>query len=348
MSVESQSVEPSPSRRRPSSRVPRVERVERVSPTFVRITFGSARLRERRHARPGSRPAHQADLPVGLRRPARPRGRRQRLVPGLARGAGGTSAGRCAPTRSASCWSRATAPRLVIDFVLHLAPGASGPASRWASGAALGDELLILGPRRGRTDGGGIEYSPGDARTVLLAGDETAAPAIARILEDVRRDVRGIAFIEVPEAGDILRDRCSGGGRGALAAARGTLARRSAHPRGARAISATQRSRSRSRMSQTEDPVWETPRFSGLGEELAARRAPCRTLLLDRGRERRGHHAAPPPREGSRHRPGPGRVHGLLAPRRRHARLSFRTRDRAAAQRDRPSFVRRQRTDLRS
>ena len=45
---------------------------------------------------------------------------------------------------------------------------------------------------------------PGDARTVLLAGDETAAPAIARILEDARRELRGVAFIEVPEGGDIL------------------------------------------------------------------------------------------------------------------------------------------------
>ncbi|WP_132994053.1 siderophore-interacting protein [Gordonia zhaorongruii] len=93
---------------------------------------------------------------------------------------------------------------LVIDFVLHLKPGLTGPASSWASTATEGDEVLLIAPRRGRFDGGGIEYAPGRARAVLLAGDETAAPAIARILEDCPRDVRGSAFIEIPTADDEL------------------------------------------------------------------------------------------------------------------------------------------------
>lgn len=56
----------------------------------------------------------------------------------------------------------------------------------------------------GLTSHGGIEFAPGEARAILLAGDETAAPAIARILEDVGRDVQGVAFIEIPEDADIL------------------------------------------------------------------------------------------------------------------------------------------------
>src|SRR5690606_8127256 len=57
---------------------------------------------------------------------------------------------------------------VVIDFVLHLEPGLTGPASTWASAAEVGQELLIVGPRRGRTDRGGIEYAPGAAPSVEI------------------------------------------------------------------------------------------------------------------------------------------------------------------------------------
>src|SRR5690606_29015993 len=85
------------------------------------------------------------------------------------------------------------ATEVVVDFVLHLAPGLTGPASLWASSASVGDELWIVGPRRGREGRSGIEYAPGSASLVCLVGDETAAPAIARILEDAPRDLRGLA-----------------------------------------------------------------------------------------------------------------------------------------------------------
>ncbi|MEW1979467.1 siderophore-interacting protein [Citricoccus sp. NPDC079358] len=93
-----------------------------------------------------------------------------------------------------------------VDFVLH---GTAGPASAWALGAAVGDEMVILGPderseTRGRGRSGGIEWEPGSARTVLLVGDETAAPAICAILETLDESFGGHVFIEVPDAGDIL------------------------------------------------------------------------------------------------------------------------------------------------
>ena len=116
---------------------------------------------------------------------------------------------------------------VVIDFVLHLEPGFTGPASAWASQTSVGDELLIIGPRRGRPNGGGIEYAPGEAREILLAGDETAAPAIARILEDIDRDAAGLAVIEVPHAEDALAIDALGraGGRGERVAAHPNRAR---------------------------------------------------------------------------------------------------------------------------
>lgn len=92
---------------------------------------------------------------------------------------------------------------LDVDIVLH---GEVGPASRWASNAVVGDSLVILGPNR-EHDGpaGGIDFvPPAHADRLLLAGDETAAPAIAGILERLPRDARGEAVIEVPVTGDML------------------------------------------------------------------------------------------------------------------------------------------------
>ena len=161
------------------------------------------------------------------------------------------------------------ATRLVVDFVLHLEPGLTGPAATWASRAQPGDEVLLMGPRRGRTDGGGIEYNPGDAESVLLAGDETAAPAIARILEDAPSDLRGVAFIEVPTAADVLP----------FAAPAGVdvhwLTRDGAAKHGERLLPAvlahldTAVSDTGDSIDAPDDElVWETPEFSRLGEDV--------------------------------------------------------------------------------
>lgn len=91
--------------------------------------------------------------------------------------------------------------RLVVDLVLHLEPGATGPASSWASRAQLGDQVLLVGPRRGAPFGG-IEFAPGDAERLLLVADETALPALSRILADLPTEAVGNAFCEVPLADD--------------------------------------------------------------------------------------------------------------------------------------------------
>lgn len=93
---------------------------------------------------------------------------------------------------------------LTIDFVLHLAPGASGPAAQWAQDAQPGDPLIIIGPTADAEPGSGIEFDPGAATSLRIYGDETAAPAIARILEDVPSNAQGEALIEVPTAEDQL------------------------------------------------------------------------------------------------------------------------------------------------
>ena len=61
---------------------------------------------------------------------------------------------------------------LDLDVVLH----GDGPASAWAEAAEPGDEVAISGPGRG------YAIDP-EAAAFLLAGDETAIPAISQLLE---------------------------------------------------------------------------------------------------------------------------------------------------------------------
>ncbi|WP_009884476.1 siderophore-interacting protein [Brevibacterium aurantiacum] len=102
---------------------------------------------------------------------------------------------------------RDEACELVVDMVLHTdSNGHSGPAAAWAQSAQIGHSLHVIGPSR-LADGptAGIEFAPADADTILLAGDETAVPAIASILESLNgTEVHGKAILEVPTAEDVL------------------------------------------------------------------------------------------------------------------------------------------------
>ncbi|WP_460774002.1 siderophore-interacting protein [Microbacterium sp. GXF7504] len=91
---------------------------------------------------------------------------------------------------------------LDVDFVVH---HDAGPAGTWAAQAAMGQRLVVVGPdRRSTLPAGGVDFHPGTATRILLVGDETAAPAIAGILEslDDAHDVD--VFVEVPTAEDAL------------------------------------------------------------------------------------------------------------------------------------------------
>lgn len=97
---------------------------------------------------------------------------------------------------------RPDAREIDIDFVLH---GTEGPASAWATAARVGDPLPVVGPdSRSDERGGGIEWRPGAATSVLIAGDETAAPAISSIVESLPADAVGEVCIEVPTEADAL------------------------------------------------------------------------------------------------------------------------------------------------
>lgn len=104
---------------------------------------------------------------------------------------------------------RADSCEVDVDFVAH---GDAGPGSAWALRAQPGDEIVLVGPdelSEGRAIG--IDWRPGRVETVLLAGDETAAPAICAILESLPADASGAAIIEVPSADDALPVRAPAG-----------------------------------------------------------------------------------------------------------------------------------------
>ncbi|WP_166847266.1 siderophore-interacting protein [Isoptericola sp. BMS4] len=89
-----------------------------------------------------------------------------------------------------------------VDIVLH---GDTGPASRWANGARPGSPLVIMGPNAAYTQGrhGGLEFHPPErSHALLIAGDETAVPAIAAICESLPEDAVGDVFLEVPHPED--------------------------------------------------------------------------------------------------------------------------------------------------
>jgi NADPH-dependent ferric siderophore reductase len=85
----------------------------------------------------------------------------------------------------------AAANALTIDFVLH----GDGPATVWATQARTGDFLGVGGPR-------GSFIVPDDFAWYLLAGDETALPAIGRRLEELPAGARAIVVVEVADAGE--------------------------------------------------------------------------------------------------------------------------------------------------
>lgn len=81
------------------------------------------------------------------------------------------------------------ARELVLEFAQH----GHGPAAEWAASAQPGHTLTVAGPR-------GSFVIPTDFDWHLLAGDETALPAIARRLEELPAGTRALVLLDVPES----------------------------------------------------------------------------------------------------------------------------------------------------
>lgn len=83
----------------------------------------------------------------------------------------------------------AQALELDLEFALH----GEGPAAAWAAQARPGDELGLGGPR-------GSMVLPAGHDAYVLAGDESALPAIARRLAELPAGTRAMVMIEVAAA----------------------------------------------------------------------------------------------------------------------------------------------------
>ncbi|MFC9898056.1 siderophore-interacting protein [Nocardia sp. NPDC127579] len=86
------------------------------------------------------------------------------------------------------------AGEIAIDFVYHGAEGVAGP---WAAAARPGDTIELMGPAGA--------YAPRpDADWHLLAGDESALPAIAAAIAALPADALGRVFVEIAGPADEL------------------------------------------------------------------------------------------------------------------------------------------------
>ena len=175
----------------------RVVRARRLSPSYVRLTLGGADLTGftacgwdqrikvvlpadgvRWQDAPADWFGWYRALPEGVRPPMR--------------------------TYTVRAW-RPAAGELDVDFVLHgVGSGEAGPAATWAAAARPGDPVVVIGPSAPGTGRmWGVEFCPPPAaRSLLLAGDETAVPAIASVLERLPAGTRVSALLEVPEDAD--------------------------------------------------------------------------------------------------------------------------------------------------
>ncbi|MET9480670.1 siderophore-interacting protein [Streptomyces sp. NPDC006638] len=113
---------------------------------------------------------------------------------------------------------------ICVDFVLHgndgdggatrdgsgtdagLGAGEAGPATRWARSAAPGDVLGMFGPSAYFA----TPLPLGTTDWLLLAGDETALPAIGTIVEALPAGARAVVFAEVVDAAEEQRFATAG------------------------------------------------------------------------------------------------------------------------------------------
>lgn len=152
----------------------RVELVEDITPMMRRVHFGGSGVAGYVAAGP-----HIPNIKLYFPVPGQPLDLPDRGDQGYAWGPGQRERVRTYTVRSLS------AGTLAVDFVRH---GDDGLASGWAERAVPGDELGALA-------GGGAVV--GQARWVLLMGDETALPAIGGLLERFGPEQRGLVLIEV-------------------------------------------------------------------------------------------------------------------------------------------------------
>ncbi|HEX4221661.1 MAG TPA: siderophore-interacting protein [Pseudonocardiaceae bacterium] len=174
----------------------RVLRVARLSPSFIRITFGGADVAD---VRCGGRDQRvKLFLPhPGQDTPVLPDDRdgdwfgQWRAMDPATRAVMRTYTVR---------EHRKDSSELDIDFAVHGSGG--GAASQWALEVGVGSRVALLAPVN--EDNGAVDFRPPpDTDWVLLTADETAVPAVEAILSWLPATMRARVWLEVARAQDI-------------------------------------------------------------------------------------------------------------------------------------------------
>ncbi|MFG1703204.1 siderophore-interacting protein [Nonomuraea sp. M3C6] len=271
----------------------RVDRLQRLSPSFLRVTFTGDDLHlfadngfDQRLKLILPLPGHGlAHLPTGLDWFPR-----WRELDDAERNPMRTYTARLV---------RPEAREVDVDVVMH--PD-GGPVARWAEGVRPGDIAALYGPDA-RHDGrhGGLEFRPpAGTGCVLIAGDETAVPAICSVLERLPAGLAGQALMEVPGEDDFLEAETPGSVQVSW------LARNGAE-RGSLLVPAVQAAADRllpplpvpetfDDVDVDEAELWEVPQeeahaygplYAWLAGEAAVIRTLRRHLVAERGMDRR-------------------------------------------------------------
>ncbi len=157
-----------------------VKRVRRLTPRMVRVTFTGEELSGFAWNGPAAHIKLIFDAANGQVASA-PQGGTT-TAPGAAR----------APMRTYTPRRfDAAARELDVEFVIH----GEGPASAWAEQAAVDQQLTIAGPGRSYAIDTAADW-------YVLAGDDTAIPAICTILDALPPSVKALALLEVVDSAE--------------------------------------------------------------------------------------------------------------------------------------------------
>lgn len=241
-----------------------VTSVERLSPSFVRVEFGSPALADLGVDGPlyDQRiklifPNAEGRLPVLVNDDAWFEGWID--IPEEERGAMRTYTIRALRGSGADT-------RMVVDFVVHGHGDASGPGGDWGAHAAVGQRVITMAPLRG-VEFGGIEFDPGTAKRLLLVGDETAVPAIAGILDCLPPTAQGAVFLEVPVTDDVLTLQCPEGVEVHWLPRDGGPRAEAIH---AAVLEYLGEEPGEAAVEEIDPDLWETPTYSSSGEDVDA------------------------------------------------------------------------------
>lgn len=270
----------------------RVDRLERLSPSFLRVTFTGEDLHlfadngfDQRLKLILPLPGHGlAHLPTGP--DWYPRWRQ-------------LGDDRRNPMRTYTARTvRPEAAEVDVDVVMH--PD-GGPVARWAEQVRPGDVAALYGPdSRYPERHGGLEFHPpAGTGCVLIAGDETAVPAICAVLERLPAHLAGEVFMEVPCSDDVLPVETA-------ASVKITWLPRNGGERGAELLPAVKTAADRllpplpvpdtfDDVDVDADELWEVPQevtdhgplYAWLAGEAGVIKALRRHLVAERGLDRR-------------------------------------------------------------